>query len=144
MTDAFSLKLLKEYNSSHGQVKYRLTLMNKPSIKRLAQSIQSSLICTDHLHHHTKFQGNNASNEFNWEQKTLKIQIKKFRDIEFRYQPQHSRVILENPGFRKTRKPPFSYVNTYYNSISRTSLSTYRRILQCTELSSQNDTQATS
>jgi len=34
-----SLKLLKQYHSSHGQGQDRLTLMNKPSEKRFAQSI---------------------------------------------------------------------------------------------------------
>jgi len=39
-----SPKLLKEYNSSHGQDQDQLTFMNKPSEKRFAQFIQSSLI----------------------------------------------------------------------------------------------------
>jgi hypothetical protein len=68
-----SLKLLKIYHNSHGQDQDRLTLMNKPSEKRFAQFIQSIIYMNWSSSPSYKMPRNQASNESDWGQKTLKI-----------------------------------------------------------------------
>lgn len=123
MSDALSLKLWKNTIAiSHGQVNNQLTLMNKPSKKRFAQFIQSILIWTDHLHHHSKYQGNKASNESHQGQKTPKNTNKEVQRISI------FGMILTNPesysriqGFAKQTNKYQAAVIIYpihtYNSI---------------------------
>jgi len=107
---------LKLFDSSHGQGQDRLTLMNKPSEKSFCtvHTILSSLIWTDHLHYHTKYQGNNASHESHWGQKNLKNINKEVKGISIfgmnlSIPESYSRI----QGFRKQESRRFQISDTY-------------------------------
>jgi hypothetical protein len=71
--DTLASSFWKYIITATGKIKTNSRWWISPLKSVLHSSYSLPFIWTDHLHHHTKCQGNHASNESGWGQKTLKI-----------------------------------------------------------------------